>query len=88
MASYPFVEGRLEFADAPELMQLLAESQQAHRCYASHVAEFGLAHELGPEQAPVVDAVTAASLDERAAVRDLLLSVVLNPAFHTRQGAP
>jgi hypothetical protein len=86
--SYPFVEGALGFADAPELMQLLADSQQAHRCYASHLSEFALAHELGPGEEPMVTALAAASLDERASVHDLVLAAVLTPAFHTRQETP
>lgn len=86
--SYPFVEGQLEFAGALELMQLLAESHQAHRCYASHIGEFALAHDLGAEEDPVVEALTGASLDEGASIHDLMLAAILTPAFHTRQEAP
>jgi hypothetical protein len=86
--SYPFVEGQLEFDGAPELMQLLAESQQVHTCYASHLAEFGLAHELGPDEAPVVDALTEASHADAASVEELVLELVTSTAFQTRQGTP
>jgi hypothetical protein len=86
--AYPFVEGRLDFAGARELMSLLAESQQAHRCYAAHLSEYGLAHVLGPEEESVVDALATASLDGSASLADLVVELVMDPAFHTRRGAP
>jgi hypothetical protein len=86
--SYPFVEGQLEFSGAPELMQLLAESQQVHRCYAAHLSEYGLAHELGPDDGEVVEALTARSLDELGSLSELIVDLVASRAFHTRRGSP
>jgi hypothetical protein len=86
--SYPFVEGRLAFDDAPGLMRLLAESRQAHTCFAAHLAEFGLARELGPEDASLVDALAAASLDDQGSQQELVLQLVTSPAFTIRQDAP
>jgi hypothetical protein len=85
---YPFVEGSLSFDGAPQLMQLLAESQQAHTCYASHLAEFGLAHELSADEKPLLDAMSAASLEDAAPLQDLLLELVTSPTFQTRRGTP
>lgn len=84
--SYPFIEGTLDFAGAPELMALLAESEQAHACFARHITEFGLARSLSPEDRPLVNTLAAASRVEDASLRDIILRLVTSPEFRTRRG--
>ena len=80
-ASTSFADGLKAFDGAPELMALIAESPQAHACYARHLSEFGLARDLdeaGPrarQRAPTRRAWA------RSSIKDLLLAVVRSPAF-------
>ena len=82
-SAYPFVEGLLEFSGASQLMQIMTESQQAHACYAKHLADFALQRELTEGDRPLVDAL-AASSRTGASLKDLVLSLVTNPAFTMR----
>ncbi len=88
VASYPFEEGQLEFSGAGELMQLVAESQQAHRCYAAHLSAYGLAHDLGVDDAALVDTLTSRSQGDSSSLSELVLELVTSSAFHTRRGSP
>ena len=45
-AAYPFAEGYKQFADAAELMQIMAGSKQAHACYAKKIAGYALQRDI------------------------------------------
>lgn len=87
--SYPFQEGLAEFDGAAELMQILAESQQAHECYAAHVVRYGLARGLTEGDRDVVDRLREVSQGGGAAAstRALMLELVTSDAFRVRRGA-
>lgn len=82
-SAYPFVEGMQEFDGAKSLMNIMATGEQAHSCYAKHLATFALQRELTEDDRDELDAITA---DSRAgtSVKDLLSSIVTSPAFVTR----
>jgi hypothetical protein len=82
-AQYPFKEGTKEFTGAPELMQIMADSEQSHACYSKHLAGFALQRELTNEDQALVDALMTESR-AGASVKELLLALVSNPAFTTR----
>lgn len=82
-ATYPFTEGNLTFSGAPQLMQYIAEGQQAHACYSKNLASFALQRDLSTADRALLDSLTASS-QQGASVKDLLLAVVTSPAFTTR----
>jgi hypothetical protein len=81
---YPFTEGTLQFSGAPELMTIIAESEQAHACYGKHLAQYALARGLDETDEPLVDALASASRSDAASVQDLVLALVSSEAFRTR----
>jgi hypothetical protein len=83
VAQYPFKEGTKVFSGAPELMQIMAEGEQAHACYAKNLASFALQRELTGDDQAMVDALTAESRGG-ASVKDLLMALVASPGFVTR----
>lgn len=85
-AAYPFAEGLKEFADSAELMQIMAESKQAHACYAKKIASFALQRDIVESDLPMLDAMTAVSM-AGGSLKHVMVALVKDPAFRTRQGA-
>ena len=56
---YRFADGLKAFDGAPELMALIAESPQAHACYARHLSEFGLGRDLDEQDREMIDGLAA-----------------------------
>jgi len=83
-ASYPFVEGTQAYADATQLMQIIADGEQAHACYAKHLAGFVLQRDLTEEDRGLIDSLTAASRAPNGSIKEMLLSVVTDSKFTTR----
>ncbi len=83
--SYPLEEGELVFDGAPALMNQLAESTQAHECYAAHLLQYGLARQLVEADRSVVESVGASSREGKA-VKELALMVASSDAFRLRAG--
>ncbi len=82
--AYRFADGLKEFDGAAELMGLIAESPQAHACYARHVAEFVLGRDVERSDDALVDEVQLASWSDEQSIKELLIAVVANPAFGRR----
>lgn len=82
-SAYPFTEGRKEFSGASQLMQIMAEGEQAHACYTKHLATFALQRDLTDEDKPVVNALAAESR-AGASLKDLITAIVTNPTFTMR----
>jgi hypothetical protein len=85
-AAYPFAEGYKPFADAAELMQLMADSKQAHACYAKKVASYALQRDIVHGDLPTLDALTQVS-QAGGSIKQVMLALVQDPAFRTRHGA-
>lgn len=81
---YQFADGLKGFDDAKGLMQLLAQSPQAHACFAEHLMQFTLGRDLVEADRPLVDRLEAASLASARSIKDLVLSVVTDPGFSHR----
>lgn len=81
---YSFADGLRAFDGAPELMALLAESPQAHACYARHLAEFGLGRDIEEQDRAIIDGLQQSSLLEHESIQELLMAVVMSPAFGRR----
>ncbi len=83
--TYPFVEGGKTFASNKELMTVLADSEQAHECYAKNMMQFVLGRELVGDDMPAIESLATLS-QTRASVKDLLIELVKSPAFRTNGG--
>ena len=80
-ASYDFAEGKQSYDSPIAWARVIAQSQQAHACYARHWLEFGFgrAHADGDE--PLLQRMAAASLGDRRSVQELLGLLVQSPSF-------
>src|SRR5690606_38319917 len=83
--SYPFTEGRLAFDDAAGLMQLMADSEQVHTCYAKHLSEFVLARQVDEADRATIESLRELSMND-ASIKELVVELVKSPQFRTRFG--
>jgi hypothetical protein len=83
--SYPFADGVKEFADAQELMQIFAETQQTHACYSKKVVGYALQRDIVETDRPLLDALAGVSSGE--AVKELMVALARDPAFRLRQAS-
>jgi len=67
----------VNFAGAGELVELLARSEEAHRCYANRWVEFAFGRPLSTEDVPTWDAIATRSLP----VADIVAMLVKSPQF-------
>lgn len=81
VAAYPFASGAQEFSGAADLMHILADEPQAHLCYAKKLSGYALQRDIVESDRPLLDALAA---DFDASTKELLLSLVRNPAFRNR----
>jgi len=84
--TYPFVEGSLSFAGAPELMQRMADGVQAHQCWAKKMASYALERDLVEADRPLVEELGEVSRSSGASLKQVMLALVKNDAFRTRVG--
>ncbi len=84
--AYDFGAGITPFKDAAELTALLAESQEAHGCYAANLSEFALGRDVAGGDAALVTALQQASVAERRSLKDTLLAIVTSKEFTTALG--
>lgn len=83
---FAFPDGLRAFEDARELLQLMADSPQAHACYAKHVGEFALGRDLDETDRAATMDLMVQSLSEGKSLKELVLAVIQSPAFMTRDG--
>lgn len=79
-------DGVMMFEDAPELMRILAESEQAHACYAQHVTEFVLARALTEDDRAQALTLMDESKQGRS-FKELVMMTIASPSFTTRNEA-
>lgn len=85
--AYPFVGAMTHFADAVDLMSLIASNEMAHDCYSRYIASYGLGRTLGEQDYELVSDLAAKSLNDNASTKDLILALIASPQFTTREGA-
>ena len=85
--SYTFSQGTVEFADHVELMQAMAESDEAHLCYSKKLASFGLQRDIVAKDRPWLSKLSSSSHDA-GSLRDLTLALVRSDAFRNHGGEP
>jgi hypothetical protein len=85
--SYPFEDGTRQFADARELMRIMADGTQAHTCYAKKLTGYALQRDIVAVDRPLLDELAAVSRER--SLKEMVISLVRNPAFRLRQeGTP
>ena len=85
--SYPFEDGTRQFADARDLMRIMADGTQAHTCYAKMLTGYALARDIVAGDRPLLDELAGVSRER--SLKDMVISLVRNPAFRLRQeGTP
>jgi hypothetical protein len=81
--TYPFSDGARSYEDAIGFSRALAESIDAHQCYARNWLTFLQARLLRDGDAPLVDWLAGAS-QRGFSVKELVMAVVTNDSFLTR----
>jgi hypothetical protein len=81
--TYPFQGGPLSYEDAIEFSELIAESPEAHACYAKRWLEFAYGRDAKPEDGGLLRSLGEASRGG-ASVRDLILDLVTSRSFLAR----
>jgi hypothetical protein len=85
--TYPFAEGTQDFANANDLLQILAQSPQAHTCYAKKVTSYALQRDVIENDRPLLEALAVVSNEQ--SLKELILALVREPAFRVREeGTP
>jgi hypothetical protein len=85
--SYPFSDGARSFSGAKELMQIMADTAQAHTCYAKKVTGYALQRDLVEADRPLLEALSEVSREEES-LTELVISLVRDPAFRMRAEGP
>jgi Protein of unknown function (DUF1592)/Protein of unknown function (DUF1588)/Protein of unknown function (DUF1595)/Protein of unknown function (DUF1585)/Protein of unknown function (DUF1587) len=84
--TYVFTEGPKTFSNAGDLMQEMANSQQAHLCYSKKVASFALQRDIVASDLPLLQALSKVSMASGGSVQQVLLALVKSDAFRTHIG--
>ncbi len=82
---YPFADGLKDFADGTELMAILADSAQAHTCYAKNLAAYGLGRDLVESDRVWLESLAQVSLAE--SLKETIIALVRAPEFRMRTEA-
>jgi hypothetical protein len=84
--TYPFQEGSLSFAGAPELMEHMAAGTQAHQCWAKKMASYALERDLVEGDRPLVQSLGEVSRVTNGSLKDVMLALVKTDSFRVRVG--
>jgi hypothetical protein len=82
--TYNFASGPKPFKDAVEWSQVLAESPEAHDCYARNWFSFLQGRSPRSEDEPFIKWLAERSRRERASLKSLAMIVVTDDSFLTR----
>ena len=84
-AELSFGSLRGTFADAPELVSAIAQTDEAHDCYATHWFRYAMGRPESPDDVCSLDAVTEAFAASGGDVRELLVTIAVSDAFRFRK---
>jgi hypothetical protein len=82
-SSYPFASGPKTYADAVEFSQVLADGEEAHRCYAGFWLTFAYGRDLQKADSTLLKKLAEESMSG-ASVKEVILKLVEADAFLTR----
>jgi hypothetical protein len=84
--TFGFYDGAKDFVGALELMSFMAADSVTHACYSAHLAEFALSRDLNDVDRPLVSSLESISMSQTSSIKEILLSIIRDPAFTTRNG--
>ncbi len=84
--SFDFVDGTKAYANAAELMNVLAADQQTHLCYSKKLASFGLQRDIVEADLPLLGKLSSTSMSSGGSVKQVILDLVKHNTFRTRVG--
>jgi hypothetical protein len=84
--TYTFTDGTKTFKGAPDLMQVLANDEQAHMCYAKKLASYGLQRDVIVADTPLLKTLASTSQSSTGSIKQMILALVKQDAFRTRSG--
>ena len=84
--SYPLRSGTQAFNGAVELMQLVAESPEAHECWSRKLAGYALERDLVDADRALVEELGAVSQASDGSLKQVMLALARSAAFRTRVG--
>lgn len=84
--SYRFGDLTHSFRGPVEWSNAIADSQQAHACYAKYLLQFSFERSFAPSDAPLVARLAHASQAEQKSVKELVKMIVRTPSFSRRRG--
>lgn len=79
--SFPFGEGPRSFTDAVDLANLIAGLHEPHRCLTEQLLQYTYGRSLSPADDPLIEALASRSLAEDLPIREILLSILIDPSF-------
>jgi len=83
--NYTLEGGTKPFADARELMRILADSARAHACYAKMLAGYALQRDLVEDDRALLNDLAVVSRER--SLKEMIISLTRNPAFRARPRA-
>jgi hypothetical protein len=83
--SYTAEGGGRPFADARDLMGILADSARAHACYAKMLAGYALQRDLVEDDRPLLNDLAAVSRER--SLKEMVIALIRKPAFRSRPEA-
>jgi len=84
--AYPFMEGYMSFTGSADLMQLMANGQQAHACYAKKVSGYAMQRDIVMADLPMLEGLAAVSSAAGGTIKQVMVELVKHPSFRTRVG--
>jgi hypothetical protein len=82
VSSYPFADGLKTFDGPAELMNIIADSAEAHACYAKNLMSFALQRDIVTADKPMVESL--AQVSKTGSLKSMILELVKSPAFRLR----
>lgn len=79
--SFAFVQGQKSFDGAVELAKIIAGSDEAHRCYVSHLLEYGYARVPRLEDNAEIKRLAEGSRDGMYSIKELIIELTTSDAF-------
>lgn len=83
-AEYSLGGTMVQYKDAIEWSQLIAESAEANRCFAKHWVEFALGRDAQPEDDTLIGKLGDSSRGG-SSVKELLLDIIVSDSFRARR---
>ena len=83
-ASYPFATGMKEFDGATELMDIIVNSDEAHRCYAKNLMSYALQRDIVVDDQTMLDQLAQVSKAADGSLKAMVLGLVKSDAFRMR----